>query len=60
MAALRDQQGRPERVSSPTFLVTSHARAMSDREARGQNVDNKVRIAARKAMRKNVAVDDTA
>src|SRR5262245_45764407 len=52
LAQLRDEQGRIEPVSSPTFLVRAHRHAMDDRAARGHNVDNKVRIAARRAMQK--------
>jgi len=50
LAELTEQQGRSEPVSSPTFLLRAHRHAMDDRAARGHDVDNKVRIAARKAM----------
>ena len=52
LAKLRDEQGRVEPVSSPTFLLRAHRHAMEDRATRGHNVDNKVRVAARRAMQK--------
>jgi hypothetical protein len=53
LRSIRDEQGRPGTVASPTFLVAAHARVMDDRAERGHNVDNKVRIAARKVMRRS-------
>jgi hypothetical protein len=53
LAEIRNSSGRANRVSSPSFLVDAHRDAMNDRAARGHDVDNKVRVAARKAMRRS-------
>ena len=51
LADIRARQGLGEDVPTPAFLVKVHKQVMDDRAARGQNVDNKVRVAARRAMR---------
>jgi len=55
---IRRSSGRADRVSSPSFLVEAHRDAMNDRAARGQDGDNKVRVAARKAMRRSSSQPD--
>jgi hypothetical protein len=60
LAELRTASGRDETNSSPRFLVDAHRAAMDDRAMRGQDVDNKVRIAARKAMERTRSRPDGA
>jgi hypothetical protein len=52
LAQIREHQGLPETVESPAFLIKVHKEVMDDRAERGGCVENKVRSAARKAMRK--------
>ena len=55
LAEIRERQGLPESASSPEFLIKAHTDAMTDRAARGEPVENKVRAAARKLMRRKSA-----
>ena len=55
LAEIRERQGLPESALSPAFLIKAHADAMADRAARGEPVENKVRAAARKLMRRKSA-----
>lgn len=57
LAEIRDGLGLPERTPSPAFLVEAHRDAMDDRARRLTPVDNKVRVAARKVMRRKLAGD---
>ena len=52
LAEIRDDLGLPEQAPSPSFLIKAHKDAMDDRAARGGQVENKVRAAARKVMRR--------
>ena len=50
LARIREQQGVQTRASTPSFLLSSHHRAMGERARRGQ-LENKVRMIARRVMR---------
>jgi hypothetical protein len=39
------------RASTPTFLLTSHQREMGERARRGGQLENKVRMIARRVLR---------
>jgi hypothetical protein len=58
LAEIREQQGRPASASPPPFLVKAHRDAMADRAERHEPVENKVRAAARKVMRRKSASAD--
>jgi len=60
LAGIREEQGLPAVTSSPPFLIDAHKGAMDARAARGGQVDNSVRAAARKRMRRAQALPDTA
>jgi hypothetical protein len=51
LAQLRAQQGVPTRASTPSFLLTSHHREMGERARRGRQLENRVRMIARRVMR---------
>ena len=51
LAHIRAQQGLKTRASTPSFLLTSHQREMGDRARRGRQLENKVRMIARRVMR---------
>jgi hypothetical protein len=57
LAEIREDLGLPERSPSPPFLVQAHRDAMDDRARRATPVDNKVRVAARKVMRRKTSGD---
>jgi hypothetical protein len=50
LARIREQQGLTTRASTPAFLLTSHKREMRDRARRGGQLENKVRMIARRVM----------
>jgi hypothetical protein len=50
LARILSQQGTASRTSTPPFLVAVSSRELNDRDARGLNVMNKVRIIARRVM----------
>jgi hypothetical protein len=60
LAEIREQQGRPGGASSPSFLIKAHQDAMAERAERSEPVENKVRAAARKVMRRKSAPADPA
>jgi hypothetical protein len=47
LAAIRRQQGQDATAHTPPFLIGAHERAMTERAARGGNVQHKVRRIAR-------------
>ena len=51
LARIREQQGWQTRASTPAFLLTSHQREMGERARRGGQLENKVRMIARRIMR---------
>ena len=51
LAHIREQQGLQTRASTPAFLLTSHQREMGARARRGRQLENKVRMIARRVMR---------
>ena len=51
LTQIREQQGLNTRASTPSFLLTSHRREMGDRARRGGQLENKVRMLARRVMR---------
>ena len=51
LAQIREQQGLHTRASTPSFLLSSHQREMRDRARRGGQLENKVRIIARRILR---------
>jgi hypothetical protein len=52
LAKLREQQGLPGQASPPPFLAKAHREAMDDRAERGGRVEHKVRVIARRIMRR--------
>jgi hypothetical protein len=54
LAQIRAQQGLQTRASTPAFLLTSHQREMGERARRGRQLENKVRMIARRVMRGEV------
>jgi hypothetical protein len=59
LAEIREGLGLPERAPSPSFLIKAHKDAMDDRAGRGGQADNKVRVAARKIMRRKQVTSDS-
>ena len=55
LAHIRAQQGLKTRASTPSFLLTSHQHEMRDRARRGGQLENKVRMIARRVMRGEAA-----
>jgi hypothetical protein len=51
LARIREQHGWQTRASTPAFLLTSHQRAMGERARRDGQLENKVRMIARRVMR---------
>ena len=51
LAQIREQQGLQTHASTPAFLLTSHQREMGERARRGGQLENKVRMIARRVMR---------
>lgn len=51
LASIRGGQGLPSAPPTPSFLLASHAQAMTERADRGGRVEHKVRRIARAAMR---------
>jgi len=51
LAQIRERQGLEVRASTPSFLLTSHQREMRDRARRGGQLENKVRVIARRVLR---------
>ena len=54
LVRIRGQQGLAAPASTPSFLVASHRREMDERAKRGLQVENKVRMIARRVMRGEV------
>jgi hypothetical protein len=52
LADIRERQGLPGGASPPPFLVAAHREAMDDRAERGGRVEHRVRVIARRVMRK--------
>jgi hypothetical protein len=50
LARIRAAQGLDSRASTPSFLITSSKREMSERIRRGGRLENKVRAIARRVM----------
>jgi|GEM_PF-2727147 len=51
LAGIRERQGLAASPPTPSFLRVSHQAAMQDRASRGGQVENKVRMIARRVMR---------
>ena len=51
LAQIRERQGLTTHASTPSFLLSSHQREMRDRARRGGQLENKVRIIARRILR---------
>ena len=51
LAQIRAQQGLQTRASTPAFLLRSHHREMGERARRGRQLENRVRMIARRVMR---------
>lgn len=52
LAEIRERQGLEPSAASATFLVKVHRDAMEDRAERGGRVEHKVRLIARRVMRR--------
>jgi uncharacterized protein with PIN domain len=52
LAEIRERQGLPGPAAAPSFLVKAHRDAMDDRAARGGRVEHRVRVIARRIMRR--------
>jgi hypothetical protein len=52
LAEIRERQGLDSSAASPPFLVKAHRDAMDDRAERGGRVEHKVRVIARRVMRR--------
>jgi hypothetical protein len=52
LAGIRREQGAPEHIQAPPFLIAAHKSAMDERADHGGRVEHKVRRIARAAMRK--------
>ena len=57
LVEIRDDLGLPDRAASPPFLVRAHRDAMEERSPSLPSVDNKVRTAARRVMRRKLDGD---
>jgi len=55
LARIRAQQGLDTRPSTPSFLVASSKRELSERARRGGKAENKVRAIARRILRGEAA-----
>jgi hypothetical protein len=51
LTQIREQQGLNTRASTPPFLRTGHHRAMRERAQHGGQLENRVRLIARRVMR---------
>ena len=51
LAQIRERQGLTIHASTPSFLLKSHQREMGARARRGGQLQNKVRMIARRVMR---------
>ena len=51
LAQIREQQGLTTHASTPSFLLSSHQREMGARARRGGQLENKVRMIARRILR---------
>jgi hypothetical protein len=52
LAEIRERQGLDGSAASPPFLVKAHRHAMDDRAERGGRIEHKVRVIARRLMRR--------
>jgi hypothetical protein len=52
LAEIRERQGLDRGTTPPPFLVNAHRDAMDDRAERGGRVEHKVRVIARRMMRR--------